>query len=66
MTIYRKTGLVIIILGIVMFFFAVYMFSLTGKVNPIISKIGMYSFIFWLQTIVLGIIVALISKRKIV
>ena len=67
MTIYRKIGLLLIILGVIIFLFAASTFSYSGEINPFISKIGMYSFVFWLPTIALGIILVLIKigKRKI-
>ena len=64
MTIYRKIGLGIIGLGVIMFFVGASMFTYRGDINPIVSKIGMYSFLFWLPTIILGTIIAVVSKRK--
>lgn len=71
MTIHRKIGLGIIGLGIIMFFVGASMFTYRGNINPIINKIGMYSFIFWLPTIILGTItiiletiVVAVKKRK--
>jgi hypothetical protein len=49
-------GVFIIILGIGMFFFAASIFTYQGNsLNPIVSKLGMYSFILWLPTIIFGI-----------
>ena len=64
MTIYRKIGLGIIGLGVTMFFVGASMFTYRGNINPIVSKIGMYSFLFWLPTIILGTIIVAVSKRK--
>ena len=64
MTIYRKIGLGIIGLGVIMFFVGASMFTYRGNINPIVSKIGMYSFLFWLPTIILGTIIAVVSKRR--
>jgi multisubunit Na+/H+ antiporter MnhC subunit len=64
MTIYRKIGLGIIGLGVIMFFVGASMFTYRGNINPIVSKIGEYSFIFWLPTIILGTIVVAVGKRN--
>jgi len=57
-------GLSIILLGVGMFVFGASMFTYQGKeLNPIVSKLGMYSFFFWLPTIAVGILVMLYSKR---
>lgn len=75
MTIYRKIGLGIISLGVIMFFIGASMFTYSGNINPIVSKIGEYSFIFWLPTIILGTIIIILEaiviairtrKRKII
>ncbi len=57
----RKIGLALIILGVIMFIVGASMFSYTGEINPIISGIGECSFLGWLPTIILGII---LSKKK--
>ena len=63
MTIYQKTGVGIILLAIGMFFFGVYMFSYQGEIDPIISKIGMYSFLFWLPALITGILLTVRGRR---
>jgi len=46
-----------------MFFFGVAMFTYQGNhLNPIISKLGMYSFIGWLPTIGIGVFIILLKK----
>jgi hypothetical protein len=41
---FSKTGFFVILLGIGMFFFGASMFTYQGKaLNPIVSKLGMYS-----------------------
>jgi len=56
-------GLLIIALGIGMFFFGVAMFTYQGNhLNPIISKLGMYSFIGWLPTIGIGVSIILLKE----
>jgi len=58
-------GLSIIALGIGMFVFGGYMFTYRGSyLNPIISKLGMYSFFLWLPTIIAGIIVVALRDKK--
>jgi len=53
-------GLLVIALGIGMFFFGASMFTYRGgALNPIISKAGELSFIFWLPTIVVGLVIIL-------
>lgn len=62
---YQVFGLVVIILGIGMFLYGVSMFTYQGPpLNPIVSKIGEYSFFLWLPTIVIGICLLFIKKRS--
>ena len=51
-----------------MFLFGASMFTYTGKISPIISNIGMYSFLFWLPTVFMGVILIAIpfGRRKII
>ena len=56
MSVYRIVGFVILILGVLMFVFGASMFTYLGDINPIISEIGMYSFLLWMPTIIFGII----------
>ena len=44
MTIYRRIGLGIIGLGVIMFFIGASMFTYRGNIYPVVSKIGEYSF----------------------
>ena len=65
MTNYRKIGIIMIIVGVIMFFVGASLFSYQGKpLNPIISDVGMYSFILWLPTIITGAILLLIKKKS--
>jgi hypothetical protein len=58
-------GICLVVLGIAMLFFGASMFTYRGNnLNPIASKAGMYSFIFWLPTIIIGIIFLLIRRGK--
>ena len=65
MSTYQKIGIITLLLGIGMFLFGASMFTYQGPtLNPIVSKLGMYSFFFWLPTIITGIILLFIRKRK--
>ena len=64
MATHRKIGIALILLGILMFFLGVSVFAYRGAINPIFSKIGMYSFILWLPTIILGAIIVAAKRRK--
>jgi hypothetical protein len=49
-------GMCITILGIGMFIFGASLFTYQGQpLNPVINKLGMYSFFLWLPTICVGI-----------
>jgi len=62
MTIYRKLGTALIILGVVMLLIGGSLFSYHGeRLNPIISDIGMISFMLWLPTLIVGVI--LVSRK---
>jgi len=62
---FQIIGLLIIFIGVAMFFFGVSMFTYQGKaLNPIISKLGMYSFLYWLPTIIVGGAFMFIRKDK--
>ena len=63
MTNYHKLGIRLIVLGIAMFFIGGSFFTYQGpSLNPIISKFGEISLIFWLPTLIVGII--FLRKRK--
>lgn len=48
-----------------MFFFGVSMFTYQGNnLNSLVNKAGMYSFVLWLPTIVTGIILIIIGRRR--
>jgi hypothetical protein len=64
MTTNRKSGIGILLLGIMMFVFGVYMFTYRGSVSPIISKMGMYCFFLWLPTIITGIVMIFMPQTK--
>jgi len=64
MATHNKIGITLIFLGIIMFLLGASVFAYRGAINPIVSKIGWYSFLFWLLTIILGIILAAVNKRK--
>jgi hypothetical protein len=50
-------GLSLVILGVSMLFFGASLFSYSGpKLNPVIDKVGLFSFFLWLPTIIVGIV----------
>ncbi|WP_147425634.1 hypothetical protein [Mucilaginibacter gracilis] len=58
-------GILTILLGIGMLIFVATMFSYQGsELNPLVSKLGMYSFLFWLPIILLGIGITLFGILK--
>ncbi|MCK3685813.1 hypothetical protein [Maribellus sp. YY47] len=64
MTTTRKIGIGLSILGALMFLTAASLFTYRGSINPIVSKIGMYSFMLWLPAIILGVILIAVGKRR--
>lgn len=60
----RIIGLVMIVLGVIMFFIGASLFSYTGELNPIINEIGKYSFFCWLPTILVGVLLFTLKKSK--
>jgi hypothetical protein len=56
-----KIGGLLIILGMVMFVIGVSLFSYTGHINPMIKSFGEISFLGWLPTIMIGIIILVIG-----
>lgn len=64
MTIYRKIGITIIVLGVSMFFLGASMFTYQGEVSRFMLKVGEFSFSYWLPIIILGIFIMVIGKKK--
>jgi hypothetical protein len=64
MTIIGKIGIGFILTGIIMFFIMGSMFSYMGDISPTIKLIGEISFVLWLPSIVLGIILLLKKKNN--
>ncbi|MBB6109036.1 hypothetical protein SAMN05421821_103273 [Mucilaginibacter lappiensis] len=65
MTTYRIIGIVLIVIGIGMLFLGASLFTYQGPpLNPIVSKMGEYSFFWWLPTLIVGIGLTFGSKRK--
>jgi hypothetical protein len=55
----------LILLGIAMFLFGVSMFTYQGnRLSPFVSKLGMYSFLYWLPTIGVGIVITIIGTSR--
>lgn len=60
-----KIALWIIGLGVIMFFTGAGIFTYQGKaLHPIVSKIGMWSFILWLPMVILGLVLLFIYRKK--
>jgi hypothetical membrane protein len=56
-------GILIMALGIAMFFFGASMFSYQGNsLSPIVSAIGKYSFLYFFPTIVIGAMILLFGQ----
>jgi hypothetical protein len=65
MSILRITGVLISLLGIAMFCFGVSIFTYSGKsLNPFISDLGKYSFLYWFPTLIVGFALMALSKKK--
>jgi len=60
-----KIALWIIGLGVIMFFTGASIFTYRGNaLHPIISKIGMWSFILWFPMVLLGLILLFIYRKS--
>lgn len=57
----RKIGIAVLVLGVIMFLVGTSMFTYQGEINPIVSRIGEFSFIGWFPTLIFGLI---LSKKK--
>ncbi|WGQ11373.1 hypothetical protein QG516_06865 [Pedobacter gandavensis] len=62
---YQIVGIVAVFLGIGMALFGASLFTYQGPpLNPVVSEIGMYSFFLWLPTIIVGICLLFIKKKR--
>lgn len=60
-----KIGLCILLLGVGMFLLGASLFSYSGPaLNPLVSEAGMWAFILWLPTIIIGIVFMVIPSKK--
>ncbi len=65
MIVFKTIGIILILLGIAMFLVGISMFSYLGPpLDSIVVKIGMYSFLWWLPTILFGVFLVVISPKK--
>jgi len=65
MTTYRIIGIVLIVIAIGMFFLGASLFAYQGPpLNPIVSKMGEYSFFWWLPALIVGRGLTFGSKKK--
>jgi len=63
MTASKKIGIVLIVIAAIMLIVGVYMFSYQGaNINPLLSKIGKYSFFLWLPFLIMGLIFLFLEK----
>jgi hypothetical protein len=61
----KKIGALVLFLGFGMFLFGVSMFTYQGKsLNPVISKLGMYSFLYWMPTMIVGVVILFLGKSS--
>lgn len=60
-----RIALWVIVLGVIMFLTGAGIFAYQGApLHPIISKIGTWSFILWLPTVLLGLILRFIYRNS--
>jgi len=60
----RLTGIILIIVSVLMGIFCAVLFSYRGDIAFITAKIGYYSFILWLPTLIAGIIITSVNPKK--
>lgn len=53
-------GLIVIVLGLAMFIIGIGTFTSRGEMNFILKEFGEFSFSWWFQTIIIGIIITLL------
>ena len=57
-------GVLIILLGIAMFFYGVSIFCYQGNsLSPLANTLGKYSFMYFLPTIIVGVLVLVFAPR---
>ena len=59
-----KLSISILVVGIIMFLIGIDTFTYQGEISKLYSKIGMISFISWLPTIIVGIILTIVSVNR--
>lgn len=60
-----KIALWVIVLGVIMFLTGAGIFAYQGTpLHPVISQIGTWSFILWLPTVLLGLILRFIYRKS--
>lgn len=64
MTIYQKICITILTTGLGMFLTGVLIFSHGEEISMVLQKIGEYSFLCGLPTIIIGIILVFVLKSK--
>jgi len=65
MTIYKKIGIPIIVLGIAMFVAGVSLFTYQGPpVSHFVMKLGEFCFVYWWEALIVGGILMVIPKSE--
>ncbi|WP_428329255.1 hypothetical protein [Mucilaginibacter sp.] len=62
---FKIIGIILILTGLGMFCFGASLFAYQGPpLSNFVSKLGEYSFLYWLPTIIIGIVFLIINKAK--
>jgi len=61
----RIAGLLIFLLGIGMLIFGAGMFTYQGRaLSPLVSRLGEFSFIYWVPTVIIGIALFIAGRKN--
>lgn len=61
----RKIGIVLIILAVIMLIIGASVFTYRGSyINPVLSNLGKYSFLFWFPILVMGLVFVFLEKTN--
>ncbi len=56
-----KLSILILAIGAIMFVIGVHTFTFRGTISELYKQIGMFSFLAWLPTLLLGVIILIVS-----